>query len=154
MDIFFDLGKDKTNILVLSTISALTSNTTMEQAALIMMSMDTVYNEHKNAMTIFNAFKKYCILNDSHLANDNNTFSEFKILNTKAFAEGGEMTLDFGKPFTGEIYVYNIKGLLISKNKIIFKKTFHINSEYLNSGIYLINIKNNNESKIIKICKY
>jgi hypothetical protein len=154
MDLYGELGKETTDKLVLHTVRAYYSNTTMEQAALIMMSMDSTFNSHKNSMVIFNTFKKYCILNDSHLANDDYTMSRIKIINSKAFAQGGEMKIDFGYLFTGEIKIYDINGVNILNTKIISKKDFSFNSENLNSGIYLINISSNQSSKTVKVCKY
>ena len=154
MDIYGELGKETTDKLVLHTITALDANTTMEQAALIMMSMDTVYNSNKNSMTIFNAFKKYCILNDEHLANEDYEFSNLRILDSQNFTIGGKMTIDFGKLFNGEITIYSISGKIISSEKLQNKKSFSISSEKLNSGIYLINIKNENAINAIKAFKY
>ncbi len=154
MDLYFELGKETTDKLVLHTITALSSNTTMEQAALIMMSMDTVYNSNQNSMSIFNAFKNYCILNDSHLANESFNISSFKIINSDAFSKGGEMRIEFENLFSGEINIYNINGITIFNKKLNLRKNFSFNSEDLNSGIYLINIKGNKDSKTIKLCKY
>ena len=154
MDLYGVLGKETTDKLVMHTVRAYTSNTTMEQAALIMMSMDTTYNNHKNSMTIFNTFKKYCILNDDHLTNDDYKMSQIKIINTNAFARGGEMKIDFGYLFTGEIKIYDINGVNIFTKKINSKKDFFFNSENLNSGIYLINLISDHASKVVKVCKY
>ncbi|MCK5907341.1 MAG: T9SS type A sorting domain-containing protein, partial [Flavobacteriales bacterium] len=154
MDMYFDLGKDITDKLVLHTITALDVNTTMEQAALIMMSMDTLYNNHENSMVIFNTFKKYCILNDGHLSSDEYSMSRFKIINSQAFAQGGEMIIDFGYLLTGEIKVYDINGVNIFNKIINQKKNFNFSSENLNSGIYLINVITNDGSRTIKVCKY
>ncbi len=154
MDIYGELGKETTDKLVLHTITALDANTTMEQAALIMMSMDTVYNSNENSMVLFNAFKKYCILNDEHLANEDYEFSDLRVLNSQKFAAGGKMTIIFGKSFNGEITVYSITGKIILSKELQNKKSFSISSENLNSGIYLINIKNKNAIKTIKAYRY
>ncbi|MCK5777080.1 MAG: hypothetical protein KAH25_12930, partial [Bacteroidales bacterium] len=118
MDIYFKLGKEATDKLVLHTIRSLGTRTTMEQAALIMMAMDTVYNNHENSMAILNTFKKYCILNDGHLSNDSYSMSRFKIINSKGFAQGGEMKIDFGYLLSGEIKIYDINGVNIFNKKI------------------------------------
>lgn len=154
MDLYTDLGKTTTDELVLHTITALESNTTMEQAALIMMKMDTVYNSNVNAMAIFESFKKYCILNDSHLNEEDLIFSSFKVINSQSFANGGELTIEFGYLFSGEINLFNINGNNILNKDLLLRKNFKLSSKYLNSGIYLINIKNSEGSKTIKICKY
>ena len=154
MEMYSELGKETTDKLVLHTISALDRNTTMEQAALIMMSMDTVYNNHQNAFKIFKTFKRYCILDESHLALDDFELSQIKIINSQAFAHGGEMRIDFNGLFNGEIDVYNISGIKIYSEVLNNEIEFRMSSENLNSGIYLINIKSNNSTKTIKVVKY
>ena len=154
MDLYFEIGKETTDKLVLHTITALSSNTTMEQAALIMMSMDTVYNSNQNSMSIFNAFKNYCILNDSHLANDKYEVASFKVINSSAFAKGGEMELEFENIFSGEIKILNINGVTIYSEELNDQSNFKFSSKYINSGIYLVSIKNDEGSKTIKLCKY
>ena len=154
MDLFISIDKETIDKLVLHTITALSSNTTMEQAALIMMRMDTVYNSNQNSMAIFNAFKKYCILNDSHLANDSYEITSFKVINSSNFAKGGEMSLEFENLFSGEIKILNINGVTIYTEKLNASSDFKFNSQYLNSGIYLVSIKTEKGSKTIKLCKY
>ncbi|MCK5781232.1 MAG: T9SS type A sorting domain-containing protein [Flavobacteriales bacterium] len=154
MDLFFSIGKETTDKLVLNTITALDGNTTMEQAALIMLKMDSTNNNHKNSTEIFETFKKYCILNDGHLSNDNIELSSFKIINSKSFANGGELIIDFGKSFTGDIKIYSTVGYIIFQTKVLDSRTLELNSQYFDSGIYLINIQNENTDITSKIIKH
>jgi hypothetical protein len=154
MDLFFEIGKEKTDKLVLHTITGLDRNTSMEQAALIMMKMDSTYNNHENAITIFNAFKKYCILNDSHLADEDFEFSKFKIINSLQFAKGGELTINFGKLFSGEVILFSINGVILKSEKLHLRKNYSLSSENLNTGIYIIKIKGDSNSKAIKVWKH
>ncbi|MEN8138362.1 MAG: T9SS type A sorting domain-containing protein [Bacteroidota bacterium] len=154
MDLYFEIGKETTDKLVLNTITGLDGNTSMEQAALIMMKIDSLNNDAQNAQTIFNTFKKYCILNDNHLSNENYEYSKIKILNSADFAKGGELTIDFGKLFNGTIAIYNINGTIINQHEIYSKRTYKINSRNLITGIFLIKIDHNGVSKTFKIIKH
>jgi len=154
MDIFFELGKETADKLVLHTITGLNENTTMQQAALIMMKMDSTYNDHQNAQFIFDTFKNYCILNDSHLSNEDYVNANFRIINSIEFSKGRELTLDFGELFTGEIIIYNINGVIVDKKKLNLRRTFNISSENLVSGLYLINIINLDKTNTFKVSKY
>ena len=154
MEMFFSLGKQTTDKLLFTTIEGYTSNTTMEQAALLFIEADKALNSGVNFQTIFDTFKKYHILNDGHLATDKNELSEMKVINKDSFFKGGTMTIDFGKIFTGNLKLYNLQGIVVVEKRIYKSRSVELNSSNLISGSYIVNILNSSASRNIKVLKY
>jgi hypothetical protein len=153
MDIYFDLGKETTDKLMLHTISALSTNTSMHQAAKIFMKMDTVYYSSQNAMKIYKHFEKYCLLKQEDLNLNDEDLLEFKILNSMGFSNGEDVIIEFKVKTVGRIKIYDAIGRTIKSLKFNSNRV-SINSSNLNSGVYIVNVEMLGKSEKFKLIKY
>ena len=156
LDIYFILGKELTDKLVLHTITGLTGNTTMKQAADIMLEMDIQFFNGNNQRTISTVFKDYCLA-DKVLDNLTSNSTEpilITIQNTIEFAHSGTATVKFNKASTGNYTLYSTKGVIVKYEEYNNSNSIKVNSEYLNGGVYILNITNSNSKKSFMLVKY
>lgn len=151
MDLYFSIGREATDKLVLHSLAGLDANTTMEQAALIMLSMDQVYNSNKYSQEIFETFKKYCILSDENIEYTNNDY--YKVLNSENFTKGSFLTIQFKEIFSGNIKIINMNGNIISSENFKNKYFITVDSKNLINGIFLIKIESDNFVETFKTRK-
>ena len=140
MDLYFEIGREETDKLVLHSLVALDANTTMNQAAKIILAMDNIYNFSRYSQQIYKAFNKYCILNEEDLNFE--SIKNYKVLNSENFTRGSFLTLKFNKLSSGNVKIYNLSGQEIES--FDYKETYFINidSKNLNKGIFLVKIQN------------
>ena len=72
--------------------------------------------------------------------------------NIRYWIHSGILNLEFSTPVTGNISVYNIAGKLLYSNKLLNQSHSSVKMTIFDSGIYLLNIKEDNgELKTLKI---
>ena len=154
MDIYFEIGKETTDKLVLHTITGLDGNTTMKKAATIMIAMDIEYFGGVNVGAISSIFNNYSIIDKTLNINTIHSNVSCKIINTLEFTNGKSAYISLNKKLTGSYSLYSIDGTLVKNIKYINKKLIEVNSENIGAGVYVLRFNLNNSVKTFKLIKH
>ena len=156
MQIERNLGRDITTSIALESAYSYTANMEMWQAAELFLTTDDLLYNGVNKNTMCWVFKDRGMMdqcpssrpNDLVGLNQIDANSTISIINSEAFYSGtGNLIIKSSTPF--EFFVYDLSGNLIQSGSI--NKTYtELSSESFQSGIFVLKIVNNTESKTVK----
>lgn len=155
--IWGDLGQIITDKLMLETLHFLTDNATLPEAATYVLQADTILFGGVHTSTICNRFQQKNIfdnnckptsLHETHA-------SKFQILNTIGFAQGnGDAIINLPNNMNCEINLVDVSGKIIKTQKFKNKIQLTISPSELASGIYILQIKSNENIEVFKLNKF
>ena len=143
LDIALTIGRDKTDQLVIESSFGLLPSTEYDQFACLMLTADSLLNNHANVTTMESIFDTYGIdacsngvgIDQPALASES-----IQLLNSRAFANGGRAVIDADEARSLEVAITNAMGKLIRK-KTEDGNQMEISSADLTPGLYLIKVK-------------
>lgn len=154
MQINEQIGREKTDEILIESMRSYEANMTMNDAAcLLLQSAETIFGwQDALAVSYYLAQRGF---SGCGIGMNENIFAKIQLLNTFAFAEGtGDAILRFEKPATGKLGLFDARGKLIFTKSFTAVSEVKINSQTLNSGIFLMNVETENLTGNFKLMKW
>jgi hypothetical protein len=140
MEIYFAIGKFKTDQLVTESLYGYFSNMTFTDAALLIVQADSAYNGGVNVPVIWRVFYDKGILPSNPVSIYENPEFSLMVLGTQSFANGRELTIVNKNDENLKVKVLDLNGRMVTElNSSIDTK---LNGAEFDSGVYLLVIEN------------
>lgn len=140
MEIWAQIGRDKTDEVLLQSLYGYTSNLTMIDAAKLYLQADTMLNNNANAFIMRTEFARRNILSAPISIDEETNIEGISIINSIGFSKGLEAILALKSYEGASATLYNSNGVMVSNYSINGSKTI-ISSQELGSGIYILAIQ-------------
>jgi hypothetical protein len=152
------LGATKTNTLMLETLYLLNDNTTLPQAALLILKADSMLYGGIDSLAICTAFKSNKILTNecgavatSFIQNN----EKIELINSLGFAQGiSDLVIKFDTPLNTKLTLIDIQGNIVFEKMYSLKNELRIPPLNAAKGIYFIKIMNEAMNTSFKVNKF
>lgn len=139
MTIYGEIGRAKTDELVLEALFNLSGNTTMPDFAGFMLLADTALNNGIHSSVIINAFDERNIVANISLNELSQSVTHIQVYNTHGFAKGGNLIIESEENLQAYT-IYNMNGQPVYSNTWEASKQAEISLPELTSGAYILSI--------------
>lgn len=153
MEVYFSIGRFKTDQLVTESLYGYFSNMTFTDAALLVVQADSAYNAGVNVPVIWRIFYDKGILPSNPVSIYENNSLDLLILGTQSFAFGENLTVVNKVNDSLLINVFDLNGReVLSLNS---STSIKINGADFESGVYLLVVENDKgDIQTEKLVKY
>lgn len=153
MEIYFSIGRFKTDQLVTESLYGYFSNMTFTDAALLIVQADSAYNAGVNVPAIWRIFNDKGILPSNLVSIYESNSLNVMILGTQTFAQGKSLTIVNTVNENLKIQVLDLNGRICLSLKSSTR--IELSGAQFESGIYLLTIENDQGSiQTEKLIKY
>lgn len=155
MRVYDEIGRSKTDELVLEALFSLTGNTSMPDFAGFMLLADTALNGGINSTVITQAFVERNIIPTISLEEQRSIHSAaMQVYNTAGFARGQALSIHSTEELI-EYKLYNIGGVLTAKGILNHSKEAELFINDITPGVYVLTLKTMSGAvKSFKLLRY
>lgn len=155
MDIQGELGREKTDRLMLLSLYSMSSNMKLPDAARLVLQSDSILFGGKEMDIIIAKFDKYGLLPQEYHKTGivEETVKPSAQILSKYFSANDFLYIKFNQPQNGNIVLYNLQGKEIFTKQVNNTSDINIYLPGLASGLYILNISTNGIQEAVKLVK-
>jgi len=153
MQIWDEIGRTKTDRIMLETLYSMAAGISMPQAAKLFLKNDSLLYNNADAYTIAYYFVKRGFLPESYLAVTPENPQIWYKINSASFPTANKVLIDFGLPQNGQLSLYDITGKLISSQIVSNTEHVEFNAPLIAAGIYILDVNTEALQKSFKLLK-
>jgi hypothetical protein len=155
MDIYDDLGRDTTDLLMLTAMYSLTNNMKMPAIARLYLEADSTMNKGRHANSIITHFVRHGLLDPNvyqGIEVDNATSNTSEVV-SRYFSNDGILYVRFEHPQTGRVCLYSLDGKEILSSDFNSQSALTFYRPELAAGLYVLHITTPKAQHAYKLMK-
>lgn len=151
MEIWSQIGREKTDKLMLAALHSFSSGMKMNDAAQLFRQADSILYDGEDLWPISSTLAQRGLIDKEYLSIGADEAKNASI-EAKAYNNGRNFKVELGRQVT-ELYVtlQTTAGKILRKKNVRQQSTFTIDHNELAKGIYLIHLRTEREQKILKV---
>jgi hypothetical protein len=153
MAIYDDIGRDTTDLLMLTTMYSLTSNLSMPAIARLFLETDSTLYNGRHANSIITHFVEHGLL-DSNIYQgiERREFAKSVII-SKYFSKEGILDIHFDRMQSGMVSLYSLDGKELLNLNFLNQSNLTLYRPELKSGLYILHISTPHLQEAFKLLK-
>ncbi len=154
MQIHSDIGANTTDSIVFQALYAQTQNTTMPDAAQLIMDADSALFNGKYYSVLHSRMAARGFFQQPDTIPTFLTDQEIQVFNSYSFIHGGALTIAFNARKDATLELYDISGRLIEKSIYTNIAQTTYSSDNISSGAYFLKISTTSKTLAVKLLRY